>query len=86
MGNVTYDTSCKTIHWHHWFFGNKKPSDQPTNQPTMSDQMKKKQVSVAAGNKKQTKSMNDLTAQDFCTIGEEIVSKSGKVSGTFCFH
>ena len=30
--------------------------------------------------------MNDLTAQDFCTIGEEILSKSGKVSGTFCFH
>ena len=30
--------------------------------------------------------MNDLTAQDFCTMGEEILSKSGKVSGTFCFH
>ena len=30
--------------------------------------------------------MNDLTVQDFCTIGEEILSKSGKVSGTFCVH
>ena len=30
--------------------------------------------------------MNDLTPQDFCTIGEEILSKSGEVSGTFHFH
>ena len=30
--------------------------------------------------------MNDLTTQDFCTIGEEILNKSGKVSGTFHFH
>ena len=30
--------------------------------------------------------MNDLTVQDFCTIGEEILSKSGEVSETFHFH